>query len=289
MRRIRHALLLGEGHTRRILIAALIVAAVPLAAPTSAGASKSAGWIVGCGFSHRSSDDPIVMPGMTGMSHSHDFFGNETTDGGSTVSSLLGKPTTCSLAADTSAYWAPTLYKNGAAVQPIKAAIYYRTQVDGGPVQPFPLGLMLIAGDSHATAPQSILIVYYNCHDGPEQHHAPLPYDCGTHLIDAHIVFPQCWDGVNLDSPDHKSHVVYPTRSHGTRTCPASNPVILPRLIIRISWPITNGDGVQLASGSPYTLHADFLNAWDPPTQQKLVDTCINAGIDCGKQVDPKA
>src|SRR5690349_3007618 len=24
------------------------------------------------------------------------------------------------------------------------------------------------------------------------------------------VVFPQCWDGVNLDSPDHKSHMAYP-------------------------------------------------------------------------------
>ena len=24
--------------------------------------------------------------------------------------------------------------------------------------------------------------------------------------------FPTCWDGVNLDSPDHKSHVAYPSK-----------------------------------------------------------------------------
>lgn len=274
---------------RRILIASFIVFVVPFGSPTiSVGATKSAGWLVGCAFSHRATDDPIVMPDMPGMSHSHDFFGNETTDAASTASSLLGQPTTCRLTADTSAYWTPTLYQNGVAIQPISATIYYRTQVYTAPVQPFPLGLMLIAGDSHATAPQSTEIVYYNCHDGPDTHHAPVPYDCGTHLIDAHIVFPQCWDGVSLDAPDHKSHVVYSTRSHGARTCPASNPVILPLLIIRISWPITNGDAVQLASGPPYTLHADFLNAWDPATQQRLVDSCLNAGIDCGKQVDPK-
>jgi len=274
---------------RRIMIAALIFAALPLAAPTpSAGAARNAGWKVGCGFSHRSTDDPIVMPGMKGMSHSHDFFGNDTTDSTSTVASLVGKPTTCSLAADASAYWVPTLYQNGTAIQPIKTAIYYRTKVDGGPVQPFPLGLMLIAGDSHATGPQSTDVVYYNCHSGPDSPDAPMPYNCGSNQIDAHVFFPQCWDGVHLDSPDHKSHVVYPTRSNGVRSCPASNPVILPRLIIRISWPITNGDGVQLASGPAYTLHADFFNAWDPAIQKQLVDTCINAGVNCGKQIDPR-
>ena len=115
-------------------------------------------------------DDPIVMPGMKDMSHSHDFFGNETTDANSTLSSLLSGPTTCSLGDDNAAYWAPTLYKNGEAITPEKAAIYYRTQVDGGVVQPFPAGLEMIAGDSHATGPQPIDIVYYNCHEGPDQH-----------------------------------------------------------------------------------------------------------------------
>ena len=274
---------------RRIMFIALIVAVLPLIANVpAADAGSNAGWIVGCDFSHRSPDDPIVMPGMTGMSHSHDFFGNETTDANSTVSSLMGRSTTCSLGADTSAYWIPTLYQNGNPVQPLKAAIYYRNQLTSGTVRPFPVGLELIAGDSHATGPQSDDVAYYNCHDGPDTHHAPVPYDCGTHQIDAHIVFPQCWDGVHLDSADHKSHVVYATRSHGTRSCPADHPVILPRLIIRISWPITNGNAVQLASGPAYTLHADFFNAWNAAAQQNLVTTCINAGVDCGKQVDPK-
>ena len=274
---------------RRILIAALMIAVLPLAATTtSAGADPNAGWIVGCGFSHRSMDDPIVMPGMSGMSHSHDFYGNETTDASSTLGTLLGKPTTCSLATDTSAYWSPTLYKHGKKVMPIKAAFYYRNQVDGGTVHLFPPGLKMIAGNPHATKPQPINIVYYNCHDGPDEHHASAPYNCGTHTIDAHIRFPQCWDGVHLDSGDHMSHVVYPVYSHGSRTCPASHPVILPRLIIRISWPITNGRRVRLASGPAYTIHADFFNAWDATTQENLVNDCINAGIDCGKQIDPK-
>jgi hypothetical protein len=271
---------------RRILIAAMIIAVVPLTAPSAAAASN-AGWIVACGFSHRSTNDPIVMPGMTGMSHSHDFFGNTTTDAKSTLSSLRGKPTTCSLKADASAYWAPTLYKNGKKVRPTKVAAYYRTQVDGGTVKPFPPGLKLIAGNSHAKHPQSLKIVYYNCNEGKDQHEASRPYDCGTNTIDAHIRFPQCWDGVHLDSRDHHSHVVYPVYSHGTRSCPASHPVIVPRLIIRISWPIRNGQHVRLASGPSYTLHADFFNAWDASTQKNLVDACINAGVDCGKKTGP--
>jgi hypothetical protein len=30
--------------------------------------------------------------------------------------------------------------------------------------------------------------------------------------IMVNVRFPTCWDGVNLDSPDHMSHVAYPAR-----------------------------------------------------------------------------
>jgi Domain of unknown function (DUF1996) len=274
---------------RRILMSIMIIALVPITArAASQQVDPSSGWIVACNFSHRATNDPIVHARMPGMSHSHDFFGNDTTDAMSTASSLLGKSTSCSLGSDTAAYWVPSLYKNGNVVKPIKATIYYRTQVDGGvTVQPFPTGLKMIAGDQMAAGPQSEKIVYYNCHDGPDQHRAALPYDCGTHTIDAHIRFPQCWDGVHLDSADHTSHMAYPVYDHGVRSCPASHPVVVPRLIIRISWPITNGNRVRLASGQPYTLHADYLDAWQPSALQNLVDQCINAGRNCGKQKGP--
>lgn len=267
------------------MIGILIATVIPVAAHSvTAGVDLSAGWIVGCDFSHRSMNDPIVMPGMTSMSHSHDFFGNETTNADSTLESLLGKSTTCNLVDDTAAYWTPTLYRNGKAIKPSKAAIYYRTQVFGSVVQPFPAGLKMIAGDSQATGAQPINVVYYNCHEGPDEHHAARPYDCPGSNIDAHVRFPQCWDGVGLDSTDHKRHMSYPSVSHGEKSCPASHPVVVPRLIMRISWPISRGNRVRLASGPSYTLHADFFNAWTEATLGTLVDLCINDGVNCGKQ-----
>ena len=78
---------------RRIFLALALVALLPVAGqPAAAIVDRSAGWIVGCRFSHRSMDDPIVMPGMADMSHSHDFFGNETTDANSTLASLQTGP-----------------------------------------------------------------------------------------------------------------------------------------------------------------------------------------------------
>jgi hypothetical protein len=47
-----------------------------------------------------------------------------------------------------------------------------------------------------------------------------------------------CWDGKNLDSPDHKSHVAYP--ESGTfetgGTCPKSHPVKIPQILYETIW-----------------------------------------------------
>src|SRR5215216_5502680 len=56
-----------------------------------------------CRYSHSAPDDPIVHPGMPGMSHLHDFFGNVTTNADSTYDSLLGQETTCTRPEDTAA------------------------------------------------------------------------------------------------------------------------------------------------------------------------------------------
>lgn len=93
--------------------------------------------------------------------------------------------------------------------------------------------------------------------------------------------FPNCWDGVNLDSSDHRSHMAYPV---GAR-CPASHPVVLPRLESFFRYDVgTDPIGeITLSSGPYYTAHQDFFNAWVPSSLQTLVENCINAMVDCGK------
>ena len=44
------------------------------------------------------------------------------------------------------------------------------------------------------------------------------------------VAFPQCWDGKNVDSPDHKSHVRYPSFVQDG-TCPEDFPVRLPGIV----------------------------------------------------------
>jgi len=58
--------------------------------------------------------------------------------------------------------------------------------------------------------------------------------ELGLVLITAH----SCWDGVNTDSPDHKSHVAYPVNGSFERgsPCPDSHPVKLPQLFYEVMW-----------------------------------------------------
>src|SRR3954467_11255045 len=93
-----------------VLLAALLA---PAAHAVSGGEFS-----VACSYDHMLPDDPIVFPGGAGMSHSHDFGGNRTTNAFTTTASLLTGASTCTRSVDRSAYWVPTLYKNGVPVHP---------------------------------------------------------------------------------------------------------------------------------------------------------------------------
>lgn len=235
-----------------------------------------------CRFDHRLPDDPIVHPGMAGMSHSHDFFGNKTTSAASTLQSLLGGGTSCRTLDDTAAYWVPTLSRNGQAVTPTAMTIYYRAPF--GPlaaqVQPFPAGFKMIAGDASATTPSTSggRIAFWNCRGLNRM--GPLPPECPPEApLQLHLNFPECWDGVNLDSADHKSHLVYRA---GRLGCPADHPVLLPRLTMIVNYPVSGPPGtITLASGSVYSGHGDFFNSWNQAALEQRVRECLQAGVRC--------
>lgn len=233
-----------------------------------------------CRFSHRAPDDPIVKPGQPGVSHSHDFIGNRTTNASSDYDSMIGKPTTCRNEGDTAGYWEPTLYVDGQALAPRASTAYYRTaRKDPASIEPFPAGLMIVAGDAKATAPQDPRVTTWGCGADssiPDSREVPAcPDGSWLHL---RVRFPDCWDGSRLDSPDHKSHMAYSRRGR----CPSSHAVSVPSLTINTVYPTRGGSGVTLASGGTYTAHADFFNTWDQPTLASLVARCLNADIRCG-------
>jgi hypothetical protein len=244
-----------------------------------------------CRFSHRLPDDPIVFPRRHGASHSHDFFGATTTNADSTRASMLRGGTTCRRPRDRAGYWVPTLYQHGRAVTPLKAQIYYRTAGrDPRTIRPFPAGLMVIAGDARAQAPQERRIASWYCGSGAGMRESTTVPACppGSRLR-LRVRFPDCWDGQRLDSTDHKSHMAYSDRvprrlrqGGAPRRCPASHPVAVPRLVLNVVYPVAGGSGITLASGPSYTAHADFFNAWEQRALATLVRSCLNADRHCG-------
>lgn len=250
---------------------------VPASAPPAA--AHDAGFSFRCFFSHRAADDPIVYPGVPGASHSHEFMGNTTTDAYSTSESLRGGPTNCSVDANSSGYWIPTLFDSEKPIAPLYVNVYYRPgNKSRTSVRPFPAGLKMIAGDGRATSPQPRGRVSWGCgRNGLVYLHSQLPYCSSGYDLVLYVWFPDCWNGTTLDSTNHKSHMTYASNSR----CPSTHPKPVPQLVLSVHYPVRGGSSLYLSSGGRYSGHADFLEAWDRPLLESLVSRCINRSEHC--------
>jgi len=52
--------------------------------------------------------------------------------------------------------------------------------------------------------------------------------------LNARIHFPACWDGVNVDSPNHKDHVAY-LSSIDNGECPDSHPIGMMKIFYEVT------------------------------------------------------
>jgi hypothetical protein len=271
-----------------VLLAAV---ALPLQRATALRQSQAV-FSVKCNLSHRAADDPIVFPGLAGRSHLHDFFGNVSVDANSTTASLARAASTCLKGmdeVDKAAYWTPALLHNGRPVtgsaDELRIDAYYAVLDKPLPLRPMPVGLRMVAGDARARSAQPTDVVHYNCLRYPQggqvtRSSATMPSCPPGSYLSARIEFPSCWDGTNLDSPDHQSHMAYPTR----QACPLTHPVELPALSIRLRWKSARGlpsSQLSLSSGGQQSMHADFWNVWSPSVMRWLVDNCLNATRNC--------
>ncbi|MFN2589805.1 MAG: DUF1996 domain-containing protein, partial [Actinomycetota bacterium] len=217
-----------------------------------------------------------------------DFIGNVSTNAFSTAARMREAGTRCLRLGDTAGYCVPTLYQDGVPVEPEESAIYYQAAGKEPPtIMPFPPGLKMIVGDSHATGPPDPAFVNWRCEI------AGVPTGGGrgvprcvpkTNLL-VTFTFPDCWDGQNLDSGDHKSHMAYAEYGDdGLWVCPSTHPVPVPLISLNVRYLTPGGRGVRLASGSPWTAHADFFNAWDQQELAALVRHCLNENRLCGRE-----
>jgi hypothetical protein len=237
-----------------------------------------------CTVSHFAKDDPIVFPGMPGASHHHTFFGNDSTSASSTLDSLRVATTDCDPKQDHSAYWVPTLYANGVQQDPTQVTVYYGSRLkDPSRTQPFPAGFKELAGDAatQTNTPDHQGNHFFCAGTGGSigrSADGTMAICAKTAHIVRQVVFADCWDGVHLDSPDHKSHVAQVVAGK----CPATFPVPIPNVSLVIDYPAgMDVSRVSLASGTTFSMHADFFNAWDDDALAQRVRDCLDQGVKC--------
>lgn len=249
---------------------------------------------INCSFSHVSLDDPIVAPGQRFVSHLHSYFGNTQVNGHTTTAQLLtsGNSTCTGGTLDRSSYWAPSVIdaRSGELAQPWGEnglQVYYKTGYQGADparIQPLPNGLKVIAGNSRSTRAQDH--VKYSCEGSrPVSAQSSFPRCApGDRLLMA-VEFPGCWDGRNLDSPNHKSHMAYGEWGRG---CPSTHPVALPVVTQNYRYVVPSGgmanwrlssDMYEGAAG--YSGHADLWVSWDKGIMDRIVKNCLRTRMDC--------
>ncbi len=243
-----------------------------------------------CMLTTTAPNDPILMPGMTGRSMQHDFFGNTHPSASITPAQLTGGATDCSTTADASSYWTPVLYQDGKAMEPRSTLIYWRAPAGiASATHAMPAGITMIAGNEAADAPQDAKVIGWTCSGQLNGRLSSLPHDCTSGFVRLVATFPNCWDGHTLDGHTQKN-AVYATAAG----CPTAYPVQIPQVVVHVSYPTKSAANLTLSvgpteQGSIMTGHADFMDGWNQPVMAADTAACIAAQTRCGPVTGPTA
>jgi len=243
--------------------------------------------------------DPVVQPGVASQ-HVHSVVGgNAFRRYMGPMDATMANETTCDKAIDHSNYWVPQLYHQRAdkmwELVPFSGtAVYYQLRAcdysptakncDGANIPlAFPDGFRMVAGDplrrtqNNTDFAQKAVNIMCIFDGGSIQYQGFPPRQCN--VMRSEVYFPSCWDGKNLDSPDHKSHVAYPAiGNYNGGVCPESHPVALFSIFYefffqtRTFYDSPTDNKFAFANGDPtgFGYHGDFIMGW---TDRALLQT----------------
>ncbi|KAK4964909.1 hypothetical protein LTR66_012202 [Elasticomyces elasticus] len=262
--------------------------------------------------------DPLMDPGKL-SDHVHTIHGGGNFGISSAPQDLVNSTcTSCAVTQDNSGYWTPSLhfmYPNGTTViVPQIGGMLSYYLLYGENIKAFPAGFQMIAGDKHQRNFSDLPIpdpeksvwaalgqdsqvdlerkaLGFNClnyNRDPEgslyRHFMPdkayLDANCASGLR-LELMFPSCWNGKDVDVPDHKSHMAYPDLVM-TGYCPKGFETQLPSLFYETIWATNAFTGIDgqfvLSHGDPtgYGYHGDFMMGWDPEFLQSAINQCTN-------------
>ncbi|MFJ6082163.1 DUF1996 domain-containing protein [Streptomyces sp. NPDC092369] len=286
-----------------------------LAKPQQQRAGSTGTFTTKCGVNankNHNTDNVIVAPGVTnGAHHLHDYVGNSKVDAFATNDSLIKDSTTCQNQSDLSAYYWPVVrIQNGTQdfdqnadgggkegnvgkiLTPVQAEIKY-VGSPASKVTAMPQFLRIITGDAKTTTNGlANANAHWSCTGFENKVQLTEQYPIcpkGSNVVRL-FSFQSCWDGTNIDSANHRTHVAFADKASGV--CGPgfkAIPQLTMRLVYKINPPVLQNGQVKNAyavDGFPEQLHKaatdhdDFIAVFKNNLANKIAN-CINRGQKC--------
>jgi hypothetical protein len=286
-----------------------------VAAKARAQAAGSAGtFTTSCGVNANkkfNTDNVIVAPGVTnGAHHLHDYVGNQSNDAFANNDTFAAAQTSCANQGDKSSYYWPVVrIQNGTQdfdqnndgggkelnvgqIQQVRQAQIKFVGNATSKVVAMPKFLRIITGDAKTTTNGlANANAHWSCtgFENKVQLTAQYPICPRGSTVVRTFAFQSCWDGVNADSANHRTHVAFADAQGNCANGFKAIPQLTMRLVYGFRAPtLTNGQikNAYAVDGFPEQLHKattdhdDFINVFDDALMNKMV-TCINSGKRC--------